>query len=62
MITNFVKELEWRGLAAGFLLIKGSFDFVGANDGYYRQAYGQFGEAFVDALGRIVRCSLRRIR
>ena len=38
------------GLALFFLLFKGAFDFVGVNDGYYRQAYGQFGEAFVDAL------------
>jgi hypothetical protein len=38
------------GLALFFLLFKGAFDFVGANDGYYRQAYGQYGEAFVDAL------------
>lgn len=38
------------GLALAFLLFKGAFDFVGANDGYYRQAYGQYGEAFVDAL------------
>lgn len=38
------------GLAIFFLLFKGAFDFVGANDGYYRQAYGQYGEAFVDAL------------
>ncbi|UKM63920.1 YfhO family protein [Flavobacteriaceae bacterium GSB9] len=36
------------GLALLFLLFKSSlFDFVGANDGYYRQNYGQ---AFVDAL------------
>ncbi|MFK7781613.1 YfhO family protein [Psychroserpens sp.] len=38
------------GLALAFLVFKGAFDFVGANDGYYRQAYGQYGEAFVDAL------------
>ncbi|MEY8849312.1 YfhO family protein [Psychroserpens sp. XS_ASV72] len=38
------------GLALGFLVFSGSFDFVGVNDGYYRQVYGQFGEAFVDAL------------
>lgn len=38
------------GLALVFLLFKGAFDFVGVNDGYYRQAYGQYGEAFVDAL------------
>ncbi|NJX15199.1 YfhO family protein [Tamlana crocina] len=36
------------GLALVFLLFKSSlFDFVGANDGFYRQNYGQ---AFVDAL------------
>jgi len=36
------------GLALLFLLFKSSlFDFVGANDGFYRQNYGQ---AFVDAL------------
>ncbi|AXP82411.1 Bacterial membrane protein YfhO [Mariniflexile rhizosphaerae] len=36
------------GLALVFLLFKSSlFDFVGANDGFYRQSYG---EAFVDAL------------
>ncbi len=49
------KALKWStiiagGLALGFLVFKGSFDFVGVNDGYYRQVYGQFGEAFVDAL------------
>ena len=43
------------GLALIFLMFKSSLssigiDFVGANDGYYRQAYGQFGEAFIDAL------------
>ena len=38
------------GLALGFLLFSGSFDFVGVNDGYYRQVYGQFGEAFIEAL------------
>ncbi|MDO7171327.1 YfhO family protein [Mariniflexile sp. AS56] len=36
------------GLALVFLLFKSSlFDFVGGNDGYYRQNYG---DAFVDAL------------
>ncbi|MFI1743889.1 YfhO family protein [Thalassobellus sediminis] len=36
------------GLAVAFLLFKSSlFDFVGVNDGYYRQSYGQ---SFVDAL------------
>ena len=38
------------GVAVLFLLFKGSFDFVGANDGYYRQAYGEYGQSFVDAL------------
>jgi hypothetical protein len=43
------------GIALIFLVFKSSLgiiglDFVGANDGYYRQAYGQFGESFVDAL------------
>ena len=39
------------GLALLFLLFKSAlFDFVGANDGYYREAYGEYGQAFVDAL------------
>ena len=39
------------GLALIFLLFKSAlFDFVGANDGYYREAYGEYGQAFVDAL------------
>jgi len=39
------------GLALIFLLFKSAlFDFVGANDGYYRQAYGEYGQAFIDAL------------
>ncbi|MGC1633239.1 MAG: YfhO family protein, partial [Gelidibacter sp.] len=38
------------GVAILFLLFKGSFDFAGANDGYYRQAYGEYGQSFVDAL------------
>lgn len=38
------------GVAILFLLFKGSFDFVGVNDGYYRQAYGDYGQSFVDAL------------
>ncbi|MEM6516498.1 MAG: hypothetical protein AAF688_09980, partial [Bacteroidota bacterium] len=39
------------GLALIFLLFKSSlFDFVGANDGYFRQVYGEYGQAFVDAL------------
>lgn len=35
------------GLAVLFLIFKSSFDFVGLNDGAYRQNYGQ---AFVDAI------------
>ena len=39
------------GLCVLFLLFNGSlFDFVGVNDGYYRNAYGEYGQAFVDAL------------
>ncbi|WP_053977954.1 YfhO family protein [Mangrovimonas xylaniphaga] len=39
------------GLALVFLLFKSSFlDFVGVNDGYFRQAYGEYGQSFVDAL------------
>ncbi|WP_027126924.1 YfhO family protein [Gelidibacter mesophilus] len=38
------------GVAILFLLFKGSFDFVGVNDGYYRQVYGEYGQSFVDAL------------
>lgn len=38
------------GVAILFLLFKGSFDFIGVNDGYYRQAYGDYGQSFVDAL------------
>ncbi len=38
------------GIAILFLIFKGSFDFVGANDGYYRQAYGEYGQSFLDAL------------
>ena len=35
------------GIALAFLLFKSSFDFVGVNDGFYRQSYGQ---DFVNAL------------
>ena len=35
------------GLAILFLVFKSSFDFVGVNDGFYRQNYGQ---DFIDAL------------
>ncbi|OMP30622.1 YfhO family protein [Mangrovimonas sp. DI 80] len=39
------------GLALVFLLFKSYFlDFVGVNDGYFRQAYGEYGQSFVDAL------------
>ena len=39
------------GLALMFLLFKSTFfEFVGANDGYYRQAYGEYGQGYVDAL------------
>ncbi|WP_091425644.1 YfhO family protein [Formosa sp. Hel1_31_208] len=39
------------GLALLFLVFKSSlFDFVGANDGYYRQVYGEYGIGFIDAL------------
>ncbi|WP_431134866.1 YfhO family protein [Psychroserpens mesophilus] len=52
---NKLKALKFSALIAGglalvFLVFKGAFDFVGANDGYYRQVYGQYGEAFVEAL------------
>lgn len=38
------------GIAILFLIFKASFDFVGANDGYYRQAYSEYGQSFLDAL------------
>jgi hypothetical protein len=45
------------GLALMFLLFKSAFfgvfgidEFVGANDGYYRQAYGDYGQGYIDAL------------
>ena len=39
------------GVAVVFLLFKSTFfDFVGANDGYYRQAYGEYGQGYIDAL------------
>ena len=38
------------GLAILFLLFKSSFSFVGGNDGYFRQVYGEYGESFVTAL------------
>lgn len=59
LFNNLVKKEEKQkalkyatyitgGLAIAFLLLKSTlFDFVGVNDGYYRQSYGQ---AFIDAL------------
>ena len=39
------------GVAVVFLLCKSTFfNFVGANDGYYRQAYGEYGQGYIDAL------------
>ena len=39
------------GLALLFLLFKSSlFDFVGGSDGYLRQAYGEYGQGYIDAL------------
>jgi len=39
------------GLALIFLIFGTSmFDFVGVNDGYYRNGYGEYGQAFIDAL------------
>ena len=38
------------GLAVLFFLFKGSFDFAGVNDGYYRQLYGDYGQGYIDAL------------
>ena len=39
------------GLALIFLVFNSAlFDFVGANDGYFRKGYGEYGNAFVDAL------------
>jgi hypothetical protein len=35
------------GIIVGLFLLKGSFSFAGANDGYFRESYGP---AFVDAL------------
>ncbi len=35
------------GIIVGLFLLKGSFNFAGANDGYFRESYGP---AFVDAL------------
>ncbi|MDY0089500.1 MAG: YfhO family protein [Flavobacteriaceae bacterium] len=38
------------GLIIFLLLIKGTFDFQGINDAYYRQAYGELGTGFINAL------------
>ncbi|WP_299335269.1 YfhO family protein [uncultured Psychroserpens sp.] len=39
------------GLALIFLIFKSAlFDFVGANDGYYRQLYGEYGEGYIEVL------------
>nr|WP_321235497.1 YfhO family protein [uncultured Psychroserpens sp.] len=39
------------GLALVFLLFKSVFfDFVGGSDGYFRNAYGEYGQGFIDAL------------
>jgi hypothetical protein len=54
------KELQWKSLwqsaaigigTLGILFIlKGMFTFVGANDEYYIQQYGEMGQPFIDAL------------
>ncbi|MFT4803056.1 MAG: hypothetical protein ACI9YE_000245 [Psychroserpens sp.] len=39
------------GVALIFLLFKSTFfEFSGVNDGYYRQAYGEYGQGYIDAL------------
>jgi len=51
-----LKALKFSALIAGglalFFLVFGTsiFDFVGESDGYYRQAYGEYGQGYVDAL------------
>ena len=47
--------LYTTGITAGLCLIfvlfqSALFDFVGVNDGYYRQSYGEYGQAFIEAL------------
>lgn len=46
--------LRASGVSVGFvlllLILKTMFDFVGGNDGYYAQAYGEIGPGFVEAL------------
>jgi len=54
------KDSQWKalwqsgavvlGLAVLLFLFKGSFDFAGMRDADYREAYGQMGQVFVDAL------------
>lgn len=54
---NLEKEVRFKvlwqsaavvfGIIVGLFLLKGSFNFAGANDGYFRESYGP---AFVDAL------------
>jgi hypothetical protein len=38
------------GIFVALLALKGTFNFVGPNDEQYRKAYGEMGNAFVDAL------------
>jgi hypothetical protein len=53
---NKLKALLYTtGITAGLCLIfvlfqSALFDFVGGNDGYYRQSYGEYGQAFIEAL------------
>ena len=46
--------LRASGVSVGFvlllLIVKTMFDFVGGNDSYYAQAYGEIGPGFVEAL------------
>jgi hypothetical protein len=46
--------LRASGVSVGFvlllLIVKTKFDFVGGNDSYYAQAYGEIGPGFVEAL------------
>lgn len=54
------KQVQWKalwqsgatvlGLAVLLFLFKGSFDFSGLRDADYREAYGEMGQVFVDAL------------
>ena len=39
------------GICLVFVLFRSTlFDFVGGNDGYYKSSYGEYGQAFIDAL------------